>query len=55
LITAIYESASFGKTVKLPLKEDSPFYTREGLLKYSVQFYEKSTSIENFSHNEITT
>ncbi|HZH62939.1 MAG TPA: Gfo/Idh/MocA family oxidoreductase [Metabacillus sp.] len=55
LITAIYESASLGKTVKLPLKEDSPFYTREGLLKHSVKFYEKSKAIENFSHNEITT
>lgn len=54
LITAIYESASFGKTVKLPLKEDSPFYTREGVLKHSVKFYEKTKAIENFGTNSIS-
>jgi UDP-N-acetyl-2-amino-2-deoxyglucuronate dehydrogenase len=54
LITAIYESASFGKTVKLPLNEDSPFYTREGLLKHSVKFYEKTKAIENFGTSSIT-
>ncbi|MEH7177032.1 Gfo/Idh/MocA family protein [Neobacillus vireti] len=54
LITAIYESASFGKTVKLPLNEESPFYTREGLLKHSVKFYEKTKVIENFGTSSIT-
>lgn len=54
LITAIYESASFGKTVKLPLNEESPFYTREGLLKHSVKFYEKTKVIENFGTTSIT-
>lgn len=54
LITAIYEAASFGKTVKLPLSEDSPFYTREGLLKHSVKFYEKTKAIENFGTSSIT-
>ncbi|MEH7273840.1 Gfo/Idh/MocA family protein [Neobacillus vireti] len=54
LITAIYESASFGKTVKLPLNEETPFYTREGLLKHSVKFYEKTKVIENFGTSSIT-
>lgn len=54
LITAIYQSASSGQTVKLPLQEDSPFYMREGLLKNATHFYEKKNSLENFSDNVIT-
>lgn len=54
-ITAIYQSASLGKTVKLPLKEDSPFYTRDGVLKYATHFYEKKNVIENFQDEAITT
>ncbi|MBS4209335.1 Gfo/Idh/MocA family oxidoreductase [Bacillus sp. FJAT-50079] len=55
LITAIYQSASLGKTVKLPLNHESPFYTRDGVLKYVTHFYEKKNSIENFSNTTITT
>ncbi|MBM7570294.1 Gfo/Idh/MocA family protein [Aquibacillus albus] len=55
LITAIYESSSFGKTVKLPLDENSPFYTREGVLKNATYFYEKTKTVENFGNDEITT
>lgn len=55
LITAIFESASLGKTVKLPLDETSPFYSREGILKNATHYYEKKNSIENFKSNEITT
>lgn len=54
-ITAIYQSSSLGKTVKLPLTSDSPFYTREGVLKYATHFYEKKNSVENFSEDVITT
>ncbi|GIN57033.1 oxidoreductase [Lederbergia ruris] len=54
LITAIYQSASLKETIKLPLKTDSPFYTREGILKNTTYFYEKTTSVENFANNEIT-
>jgi predicted dehydrogenase len=53
-ITAIYQSASTGQSVTLPLDEKSPFYTREGVLKNAVHFYEKKASIENFTDNEIT-
>jgi UDP-N-acetyl-2-amino-2-deoxyglucuronate dehydrogenase len=54
LITAIYQSASTGQTVKLPLGPESSFYTREGILENATYFYEKKTSIENFSDNTIT-
>lgn len=55
LITAIYQSASLGKTVKLPLTEDDPFYTREGILKNTIYFYEKKNVVANFADNTITT
>ncbi len=55
LITAIYQSASLGERVRLPLSEDSPFYTREGIMEKVTHFFEKKTSVENFSDNEITT
>lgn len=55
LITAIYESSNFKRTVSLPLTKESPFYTREGLLANAHHFYEKGKSIDNFSTNEITT
>ncbi|MFZ4453933.1 Gfo/Idh/MocA family protein [Salibacterium aidingense] len=55
LITGIYQSASEGKTIKLPLDESSPFYTREGVLKNAPYFYEKKEVVENFTNNEIIT
>ncbi|SFL51705.1 Predicted dehydrogenase [Gracilibacillus orientalis] len=55
LITAIYESANYQRTVTLPLTKKSPFYTREGILANAKHFYEKGTSVENFSNTEITT
>ncbi|MBM6996865.1 Gfo/Idh/MocA family oxidoreductase [Paenibacillus sp. DXFW5] len=54
LITAIYQSASTGQSVKLPLGPESPFYTRQGILQNATSFYEKKTSVENFSDNTIT-
>lgn len=54
LISAIYESASTGKTIKLPLTKDNLFYTREGTQKNAIHFYEKKTVIENFDDNDIT-
>ncbi|KAB8134519.1 Gfo/Idh/MocA family oxidoreductase, partial [Gracilibacillus oryzae] len=55
LITAIFQSASLGEKVKLPLEKNSPFYTTEKILKNATYFYEKGASIENFETNEITT
>ncbi|WP_068783598.1 Gfo/Idh/MocA family protein [Paenibacillus phocaensis] len=54
LITAIYQSASTRQPVKLPLGPESPFYTQQGILQNATYFYEKKTSVENFSDNIIT-
>ena len=54
LITAIYQSASTGETVRLPLSPDSPFYTREGVLANAVRFYEKKNAVAEFGQNDIT-
>ncbi|MGF9946203.1 Gfo/Idh/MocA family oxidoreductase [Priestia megaterium] len=54
LITAIYKSANLGVNVKLPLLADDPFYTREGMLANVKHFYEKQSSVENFSDDTIT-
>ena len=55
LITAIYQSSSTGQTVRLPLDETSPFYTRDGVLKNAAHFYEKKNHVVSFSENAITT
>ena len=45
LITAIYESGSLHRTVKLPLKKEDPFYTVEGIRKNVPHFYKKTNSV----------
>lgn len=55
LIVGIYKSASTGQKVMLPLGPDDPFYSREGILKGTPRFYEKSASVENFQDLRITT
>ncbi|WP_135556078.1 Gfo/Idh/MocA family protein [Paenibacillus cymbidii] len=55
LITSIYKSASTGETVQLPMSKDDPFYTVEGVRKNVPHFYEKSSHIENFAAQHITT
>ncbi|MDR6551970.1 Gfo/Idh/MocA family oxidoreductase [Paenibacillus qinlingensis] len=55
LITGIYKSASTGELVKFPLDADDAFYTRSGVQANATHFYEKSTSIENFAPQTITT
>ena len=42
VITAIYQSGAEGRTVRLPLGKDSPFYTRKGILSHA----------EYFNHNK---
>jgi predicted dehydrogenase len=54
LITAIYQSGHLDETVPLPLTADTPFYTREGILKTARHFHEKTRNIDNFNRNEIT-
>lgn len=54
LIAAIYQAASTGATVSLPLWPDSPFYTRQGILDHAPRFYEKKNALIGFASNEIT-
>lgn len=54
LITAIYEAATTGKSVSLPLTKDSLFYSRDSLLANAPHFYEKTSSVVSFSKNDIT-
>lgn len=54
LITAIYESASTGTTIHLPLRKDDPFRTREGMLSQLPRFNEKKRDITAFDDMEIT-
>jgi len=54
LISAIYQSACTGTSVRLPLKREDPFYTREGILSHAVKFYEKKKTVKEFGKNEIT-
>lgn len=52
LITAIYEAAITKKAVSLPLRKDSPFYLRKGLLAHAPRFHSKralTASIANES------
>ncbi|MGI6669157.1 MAG: Gfo/Idh/MocA family protein [Acetivibrionales bacterium] len=48
LITAIYESASLKKVVRLPITKEDPFYTVEGIQANVPRFYKKEKNIENF-------
>ncbi len=45
LITAIYKSGATQKTTILPLKQDDPFYTVEGIRAHVPHFYEKTVSV----------
>ena len=55
LITAIYKSGSTGKTVKLPIASDDPFYTVEGIQASAPHFFEKSASVIDLGSNETIT
>ncbi|WP_054028538.1 Gfo/Idh/MocA family protein [Bacillus sp. FJAT-28004] len=54
LITAIYQASSTGAAVELPIRPDSPFYTREGIMASATHFYEKKNSVAAFGSNQIT-
>lgn len=53
LIMAIYQSATTGQPVKLPLDASSPFYTAKGVQENAIHFYEKSGSVDNFGDDNI--
>ena len=54
IITSIYKSGFEERTVTLPLAKDDPFYTTEGIMKNVRHFYEKTSSVENFTDDKIT-
>lgn len=53
LICAIYKSGATGRTVRLPLARDDPFYTVAGIMAHAPHFYEKTTSAASLD-GEIT-
>ncbi|HKL79823.1 MAG TPA: Gfo/Idh/MocA family oxidoreductase [Mobilitalea sp.] len=55
LITAIYKSGFEDKTVELPITKEDSWYTAEGIMKNARHFNEKTTYIENFADQSITT
>ncbi len=55
LITAIYKSGALKQTVALPITPEDEFYTFDGLLKHAPRFYEKTSCVENFTQDNITT
>lgn len=55
LITAIYEAATTGKKVKLPLDKGSRFYSRAGIIENAIHFYEKKAGLVDFEDNTINT
>ncbi len=54
LITAIYKAGFEERPVTLPLSKEDPWYTSEGIMKNVKHFYEKTSSIENFTDSTIT-
>ncbi len=55
IITAIYMSGCMKQTVTLPLKVTDQFYTKEGILRHAIHFYEKKKAVENFEDIAIST
>lgn len=54
IITSIYKSGFEARTVSLPLAKDDPFYTTDGIMANVRHFYEKTSSVKNFTDGEIT-
>ena len=49
LITAIYKSACFGRSVRLPLPTNDVFYRKGGIAAVMPHFNEKTKSVENLA------
>lgn len=55
LITAIYKSGIEKEEVTLPIQKTDEYYKNEKILNAAPRFNEKTTTIENFKCNKITT
>jgi len=53
LITAIYKAGFEKQTIRLPIHREDAFYSAEGIQKNAIHFHEKTTSLKNFTTNEI--
>lgn len=51
LITAIYKAGFQMKSVELPISQDDPYYTSQGILDNAPHFYEKTHSLVNLGNN----
>jgi hypothetical protein len=49
LITAIYKSACFGRSVRLPLPTNDVFYRKGGMAAVMPHFHEKTKNVENLT------
>lgn len=54
LITAVYKSATTGRTVQLPLRRDDPFYAAEQGVAHFPRFNRKHRQVDAFEDTEIT-
>ncbi|GHU65031.1 oxidoreductase [Clostridia bacterium] len=54
MITAIYKSGALHEQVSLPISQDDPFYTVDGMLAKVPHFYEKTTAQESLGDGVIT-
>ncbi|MDY5483602.1 MAG: Gfo/Idh/MocA family oxidoreductase [Clostridium sp.] len=52
-ISAVYQSAFTGQTVKFPMTSEDLFYTKEGILSKAVKFHEKTKSVSNYADTGI--
>ena len=55
IITAIYQAAITAQPVTLPLPAGDPFRAKDALLRAAPRFHRKTTSVGQFSANDITT
>lgn len=54
IITAIYKAGALGCTAQLPIEENDPFYSVEGMLKAVPHFHEKTTAKASLGDDRIT-
>jgi UDP-N-acetyl-2-amino-2-deoxyglucuronate dehydrogenase len=55
VIVGIYKASSTGGLVQFPIRSDDPYYMRSGMQANAIHFYEKKSSVANFTDLTITT
>lgn len=54
VITAVYKAGCEKRMAVLPITNEDPWYTLDGILKHAVHFHKKNASVENFEEQAIT-